>query len=89
MQCRPRPCGDCLRGRRPATAGEVEEVEEVGGAGQEAGWEARWDFGKTRARLAWIQAIRLVYAAALELVGVTAPEQMHRPAAEAETDGSD
>jgi arginyl-tRNA synthetase len=50
-----------------------------------AGWEADWDFGKTRARLAWIEAIRNVYAAALELVGVTAPERMDRPpAAEAE-----
>jgi arginyl-tRNA synthetase len=48
----------------------------------EAGWEARWDFGKTRARLAWIEAIRDVYAAALELVGVTAPERMDRPPTE-------
>jgi len=47
-----------------------------------AGWEARWDFGKTRARLAWIEAIRDVYAAALELVGVTAPERMDRPPTE-------
>jgi arginyl-tRNA synthetase len=53
----------------------------------EAGWEARWDFGKTRARLAWIEAIRLVYAAALDLVGVTAPERMDRPPAEAATEG--
>ncbi len=35
-----------------------------------AGWEASWDFGKTRARLAWIEAIRTVYAAALDLLGV-------------------
>ncbi|HEX8793702.1 MAG TPA: arginine--tRNA ligase [Polyangiaceae bacterium] len=48
----------------------------------EAGWEARWDFAKTRARLAWIEAIRDVYAAALELVGVTAPERMDRPPTE-------
>jgi arginyl-tRNA synthetase len=51
-----------------------------------AGWEKEWDFGKTRARLAWIQAIRLVYAGALELVGVTAPERMDRPAAEPDSD---
>ena len=44
-----------------------------------AGWEQGWDFGKTRARLAWIEAIRSVYAAALDLVGVTAPERMDRP----------
>lgn len=46
----------------------------------EAGWEARWDLEKTRARLAWIRAVRDVYAAALDLVGVTAPERMDRPA---------
>jgi arginyl-tRNA synthetase len=44
------------------------------------GWEASWDFGKTHARLAWVQAIRAVYADALELVGVTAPERMEKPA---------
>jgi arginyl-tRNA synthetase len=49
----------------------------------EAGWEKGWDFGKTRARLAWIEAIRGVYAAALDLVGVTAPERMDRPPVEA------
>jgi arginyl-tRNA synthetase len=43
------------------------------------GWEATWDFAKTHARLAWIDAIRGVYAAALDLVGVTAPERMDRP----------
>ena len=48
----------------------------------EEGWEARWDLGKTRARLAWILAIRDVYAAALDLVGVSAPERMDRPPAE-------
>lgn len=58
----------------------------------QAGWEARWDFEKTRARLAWIEAVRLVYGAALDLVGVTAPERMDRPeaaegVAEAEPDG--
>ena len=44
-----------------------------------AGWEKDWDFGKTHARLAWIEAVRGVYAAALDLVGVTAPERMDRP----------
>ena len=47
-----------------------------------SGWEASWDFGKTQARLAWIEAIRGVYAAALDLVGVSAPERMDRPAEE-------
>ena len=44
-----------------------------------AGWEASWDFEKTAARLAWIEAIRLVYAAGLGLLGVSAPERMDAP----------
>lgn len=43
------------------------------------GWQDSWDFGKTRARLAWIEAIRLTYAQALGLIGVGAPERMERP----------
>jgi arginyl-tRNA synthetase len=43
------------------------------------GWAKTWDFGKTRARLAWIEAIRVTYAQALELIGVGAPERMDRP----------
>jgi arginyl-tRNA synthetase len=46
------------------------------------GWEGQWDFAKTRARLAWVEAIRIVYAGALELMGISAPERMDRPAAE-------
>jgi arginyl-tRNA synthetase len=45
----------------------------------QAGWETKWDFGKTSARLAWIEAIRTVYGAALGLLGVSAPERMDRP----------
>jgi arginyl-tRNA synthetase len=51
-----------------------------------AGWERDWDFDKTRARLAWIEAIRIVYAASLGLLGVSAPERMDRP--EAAADGT-
>ena len=65
--------------------GESDPILPPASVRAEAGWESRWDFGKTRARLAWIQAIRNVYAAALELVGVTAPEQMVRPVADAGT----
>ncbi|HEY2514827.1 MAG TPA: arginine--tRNA ligase [Polyangiaceae bacterium] len=51
------------------------------------GWEAKWDFEKTAARLAWVAAIRTVYAAALGLLGVSAPERMDRPeGADAETE---
>jgi arginyl-tRNA synthetase len=43
------------------------------------GWEKTWDHDKTVARLAWIEAIRNVYASALGLLGVSAPERMDRP----------
>jgi arginyl-tRNA synthetase len=55
----------------------------------QAGWESRWDFGKTTARLAWIEAIRVVYASALALLGVSAPERMERPASAGETAETD
>jgi arginyl-tRNA synthetase len=45
---------------------------------QTSGWANAWDLDKTRARLAWIQAIRIVYAGALELIGVSAPDRMDR-----------
>jgi arginyl-tRNA synthetase len=45
----------------------------------QAGWEASWDLEKTRARLAWVEAIRVTYATALGLMGISAPERMDRP----------
>ena len=48
------------------------------------GWEKTWDAKKTRARLRWIEAVRTVYAASLQLLGVSAPERMDRPPAEEE-----
>lgn len=53
------------------------------------GWEASWDFEKTRARLAWIEAIRVTYAQALDLIGVSAPERMARPSSQDATDEVD
>jgi len=51
------------------------------------GWERHWDFEKTRARVAWIEAIRIAYAASLALLGVSAPVRMDRPdASEATAD---
>jgi arginyl-tRNA synthetase len=47
---------------------------------ERAGWESAWDFEKTRARLAWVAAIRFVYAGALSLLGVSAPDRLDRPA---------
>jgi arginyl-tRNA synthetase len=44
------------------------------------GWEERWDRDKTLARLLWVDAIRTVYAAGLELLGISAPERMARAA---------
>jgi hypothetical protein len=63
---------------------------------EQPGWEARWDFAKMHARLGWIEALRVVYANALELLGVSAPERMDRPqqppgaeAPEPDADGED
>jgi arginyl-tRNA synthetase len=44
----------------------------------EPGWEARWDWDRTGARLLWIEAIRTVYGAGLGLLGITAPARMDR-----------
>jgi arginyl-tRNA synthetase len=43
------------------------------------GWKERWDWDKTRARLAWVEAIRTAYGAGLGLCGITALERMERP----------
>ncbi len=48
------------------------------------GWEAKWDWDKTRARLLWIDAIRIVYGAGLVLLGITAPERMDKLEGEGE-----
>ena len=42
------------------------------------GWEERWDKDKTLGRLLWVEAVRSVYAAGLELLGISAPERMLR-----------
>ena len=47
-----------------------------------SGWEERWDREKSEARLLWVEAIRVVYAAGLGLLGISAPERMARPAVE-------
>ena len=41
-------------------------------------WRARWDTELTQARLGWIDALRTVYASALGLLGISAPERMSR-----------
>jgi arginyl-tRNA synthetase len=46
-------------------------------------WHATWNWKRTAARLAWVEAIRQVLEVALSLVGVSAPQQMKRsPAAD-------
>jgi len=41
-------------------------------------WHASWNWRRTAARLAWVEAIRQVLEIALSLVGVTAPNEMKR-----------
>jgi len=41
-------------------------------------WRATWDWRRTAARLAWVEAIRQVLETALSLVGVSAPSEMKR-----------
>jgi arginyl-tRNA synthetase len=48
-------------------------------------WGASWDFSKTRARLAWIEAIRITYAQALSILGITAPDRMDKLESEDDT----
>jgi arginyl-tRNA synthetase len=47
--------------------------------------EGDWDWDRTRARLAWVDALRIVYRAGLDLVGIRAPEELrHRDEEEVE-----
>jgi arginyl-tRNA synthetase len=64
--------------------GEADPILPPESKRRELGWQDGWDFQKTRARLAWIEAIRVTYAGALELIGVSAPERMDRPAGAAQ-----
>jgi len=52
------------------------------------GWENSWDMEQTRARLGWIEAMKIVYASALGLLGISAPERMIRPKNGEEVAGS-
>ena len=56
---------------------------------EQEGWEERWDWDKTKARLAWINAIRLVYHAGLDVLGIHAPERMDAPVAASEGEDDD
>lgn len=44
-------------------------------------WEGSWDHEKTAARLAWVRAIRAVYASALGVLGIAAPDRIDLPGA--------
>jgi arginyl-tRNA synthetase len=55
----------------------------------QAGWESSWDHAKTAARLAWIEAIQIVYAAALGLLGVSAPDKMVKPAEQSDAEADE
>ncbi len=45
---------------------------------RDAGWQQRWDMDKMKARLLWVDAIRLVSRNALTLLGLEAPTYMTR-----------
>lgn len=45
---------------------------------EKAGWEAEWDRAKSSARLAWVEAIRTVYRAGLDVLGITALDKLER-----------
>lgn len=47
----------------------------------DAAWGETWDHEKTTARLGWIRAIRVVYAAALAAIGIARPDRMDLPQA--------
>ena len=49
-------------------------------------WHAAWDWERTAARLAWVEAIRQVLEIALSLVGVSAPNEMKRAEAAEEAE---
>lgn len=61
------------------TRGKEDPILPPESARADAAWRERWDTDRTLARLAWIASIRAVYAAALELLGVAAPERMDLP----------
>jgi arginyl-tRNA synthetase len=52
-------------------------------------WHATWDWKRTAARLAWVEAIRQVLEIALSLVGVSAPREMKRVVTAQETDDAE
>ncbi len=45
---------------------------------RDEGWEAKWDMDKMKARLMWVDAIRIVSCNALTLLGLEAPTYMTR-----------
>ena len=51
-------------------------------------WRATWDWKRTAARLAWVEAIRQVLETALSLLGVSAPQEMKRTEAAEEAEES-
>lgn len=58
--------------------GEGDPILPTSAQTSEPGWEATWDWEKTKARLLWIEAIRVVYGAGLRLARITAQERMDR-----------
>ncbi|MBW2528045.1 MAG: arginine--tRNA ligase [Deltaproteobacteria bacterium] len=55
---------------------EGDAILPLGAQMKEPDWRARWDRERSLARLLWIEAIRIVYGAALGLLGISAPERL-------------
>lgn len=45
-------------------------------------WRETWDWDRTNARIAWVDAIRVVYETGLKMLGICAPERMFAPVSE-------
>ena len=58
--------------------GDTDPILPPKSARGDGAWRSSWDLERTRARLAWVEAIRITYVAALALIGVSAPDRMQR-----------
>jgi arginyl-tRNA synthetase len=55
---------------------EGDSILPLGAQMKQPGWEEHWDRERSLARLLWVEAIRMVYGAALALLGISAPARL-------------